>query len=376
MVAPSPACHTAPVELTREQAIARRLATLGVALACAAIGGGVGALFGVRGSKFVGLGGAWVSLALALALEPEPRGARWRTALAAALAASGGAAFSLWAATRDTPSWYTLDATAPTLGLLAACVAWVDSPVRPWLVLTVALLPGPALLLVVRRTRRQLEWPAAAAALALVMAALAVALGNMEHWSQVLALAVSGLPMAFGPYLLDRRRLGPAGLAAFPAPEPPPAEDGSSSEAGEPTPRAADPQPARPPRGVLALAALTALAASLLAGSVGPRLLTLRPEPGCPDMTAVLEDVRARQAAHVAREGAPPRVLGALRGVSPDVAGGYAQGHVLRYARLDDARWVITADPVPARLGWPSLRLVGPDGPVERGVSAFRLEAP
>ncbi len=379
--------------LTREQAVVRRLVTLGVALACAAVGAGVATLFGVRGERFVGLGGAFVALALALGLEPDLRAPRWRVALAAVVAALAGASVALWSATRSAPAWYTLDERGPALGLLAACAAWVGSPWTPGLVLALALLPGPALVLAVRRARRQLEWQAAGAALAVFMAALAVAPGQLEHWAQGLALAIAGLPLAFGPYLLDRRRLGPDGVARSPRPPapaaPPPGPPAPDAEVHPPEPDAASAGPApvvvAPPadlhgpsrvRRALAFVGALALGASFLVGQLGPGLIDLGAEPGCPDMTAVLEDVRARQARHVAREGAPARVLGALEGVSRDVAGGFVQGYVLRYARFDDGRWVVTADPVPGRLGWPSLRLVGPDGPVDRGTGAFLLEAP
>jgi hypothetical protein len=347
----------------------------------------------------VGLAGAFLALAFALGLEPAPRAPRWRVALAAFVAALAGASVVLWSATRSAPAWYALETSGPALGLLAACAVWIGSPWQPGLVLALALVPGPALLLAVRRVRRQLEWQAAAAALAAFMAALAVAPAHLEHWAQGLALAIAGLPLAFGPYLLDRRRLGAAGVARFPAavppgprpleppsPSPPPLEldevqpreldDASIGQAPVADPPAADRDDPSPARRALAFVGALALGASFLMGQLGPGLIDLGAEPGCPDMTAVLEDVRARQARHVAREGAPARVLGALEGVPHDVAGGFVQGHVVRYARLDDTRWVVTADPVPARLGWPSLRLVGPDGPVERGTSPFRLEAP
>lgn len=326
----------------QESPVVTRAARVAVALACAAIGAGVARLFGLRGDRFVGMSAAWATLALALALEPDPRGPRWRALAAAAAAALLGAAFALWTATRGgPPPWHALQADAPSLGLLAACAAWVDLPLRSTLVVGAALLPGPLLLLLARAHSRQLEWQAGAAGLGVLLAGLALVPGRLRPlWAFALLLVVSGLPLACGTYLLERRLVGPAALA--------------------------DPRPTPRTSALLALAALAGLAWSIGAGVVGPRLLELKPEPDYPDMSAVLEDVRARQARHAARTGAPARELGALEGVSPAVAGGYTQGHVLRYARLDDTRWVLTADPVPGRMAWPSLRVRGPDGPIER----------
>lgn len=343
---------TAP---SRERSLEHRLAVVGVAVGCALVSVGVGTLFGVRGDDFVGLGGAWTSVTLALALEPDPRGPRWRTALAAVIAALLGAVVGLSGGMRGMPDWYSGAAQGGSLGFLATCAAWVGTPFPGALVVATALLPGPALVLTVRRSRRQLEWQAGATAAAVLFAAVALAPGDLDHPALALSLLLSGLPPGLGMYLLDRRALGAEALPVFPA-----GEVACSRRA----------------RALLALAALGALAWSLVVGQLGPRLISFEGEPGCPDLAAVLEDVRARQAAHVARTGAPARTLGALEGLPADVAGGFTQGYVLRYGRLEGDRWVVAADPIPARMGWPSLRLVGPDGVVERSFGPLRLEVP
>lgn len=334
------------------RAALRRAALVAAAVACALVGAGVAAAFDLLGARFVGLGGAWAALAMALALEPGPRGPGWRGALVALAAALGGAAVGLWTASADAAALLAEGGTG-SLGAKAACNAATGAWPSALASVGLALLPGPCLVLGVRRARRQLEWQAGATSAAVLLAALALAPRDLDHPARALGLLIAGLPIGCGAYLLDRRVLGAEAMSAPPAPDAVLAR------------RA----------GLLALA-LGALAWSALIAAAGPRLLRLSRDPACPDLRPLLEDLRARQAVHVARTGAPARTLGALEGVAPDVAGGSTQGHVLRYARLDDRRWVVTADPVPARVGWPSLRLVGPDGDVEEGLTPFRLEAP
>ncbi|MCO5167444.1 MAG: hypothetical protein M9894_13945 [Planctomycetes bacterium] len=329
-------------------ALRRRLLVAAVALVCGLAGLGLAGLFGLTPQRWTGrveaLAAIWFAPALGLAFEPDPRGTRWRTAAAVVLAALVGAALAL--AVCGVPMPYSAWGAKGERGLgeLVITSAWLGAPLRAALVGAAAALPGPLLLLAARRLDRQLEWQAAAAALGAALVGRVFIGPSVGGWG-ALSLAVTGLPLAFAAYLLDRR-------------------------AGAPSSAEVD----RLPRAAGLVVACAALA--VLVGWAAPRLLAGGSQPGCPTLEAVLEDLRARQARHVARTGAPARDLAALEGVTPDLAGGYAHGHVLRYARLEGGRWVVAADPVPARAGWPSLRLVGPDGPLERGLVAFPLEAP
>lgn len=347
-----PSCPDERPALT-PAAVRSRLLTALVALACALVGVGLAGLFGLRprawGSRLDLLATPWLAIGLALALEPAAGAARWRTAATVAGAALLAAAAGLWLGDPVESNVVWRGGDPDTLGRLALLSAWFGNPVRATLVCALATLPGPALLLAVRRVGRQLEWQAAAAALGTLVVGVAWGGAAVLGW-ELPSLLVSGLPLAFGAYLVDRRVLGDD-LPAF----------------GAGTPARAR---------VLGGVALGGLAAACLVAWAGPRALTGGLEPGCLQLEEVLEDLRAMQARHTARTGASARELAALEGVAPDVAGGYAHGHVLRYARLDGRRWVITADPIPARKGWPSLRLVGPDGELERGTRPFRLEAP
>ena len=205
-------------------------------------------------------------------------------------------------------------------------------------------------------------------------------------------LMLAGLPFGFCAYLLDRRLLGPAAVAFFPeavplappVPEPVASEPAASEPSAAPLPSA--PLPARSrsaPVPFVGLAPLGPLLAALALAPVwayvvngaGQALGPAGTFPGLPELTAIFDEVAARQEEHRARFGSYARTLGALEALPIDVRGGLTQGYVLRYARLGATRWVLAADPVPARPGWPSLRLVGPDGQLDRGTGPFLLEA-
>lgn len=303
--------------------------------------------------RFAPLLGVWLAVPLAVLLETATRPRRWRTAALTLAASASAAALTLVLVTRSEPPWWTPHPTTPPLGLRLTCAAWLGRPLTAWLVLTVSLAPAPLAVLLVRRVARQLEWQVAAALLGPPIVAVTL-FPELDRPAQVWLLALAGAPLGVGGYVVDRVRLAgpalasPAGAAAF-------------------------------RRALFGSLAFAGLVWALGWGGLAARLVPEPVEAGCPDLTELLEDVRARQAAHRARRGEYAEALGELQGIAPDVAGGYTQGHVLRFLRdwRDDEQelWVLTADPAPARLGWPSLRVVGPDGPIERAPRPFPLRA-
>lgn len=329
-----------------------RLAPVLAALATALVGLFVAATHLPDDEELVRFGpllGAWLVVPLAVLAEAAAGPRAGRTAALALGASALAAALTLLVVTRFEPPWWRPAPHALPLGLHLTCAAWVGQPLAPWLVLTLALAPAPLTVLLVRRVARQLEWQVVAAALGPPIVGVTL-YPELERAAQVWLLAVAGAPLGVGAWAVDRLRRG----------SPPRAVDGAA--------------------GLLPF--LAGLLGSLLVaglvwasgwGRLAARLLPEPVEAGRPDLTVLLEDVRARQEAHQAREGEYARSLGAL-GLTPDVAGGYTQGHVLRFWRTDGA-WVLTADPVPARLGWPSLRVIGPEGAIERGPRPFQVMA-
>lgn len=353
--------------------VKRRLQTVGVAALGAFLGLLLAAGFARRDADdYLCLGVAWLAMAVGLTLEPlSPtpmrRASVLKTSLAAGGGALGGALLTFGAMRLATPSWFR----APEgLGSLLVHGWSVLDGVRIVLVLALAALPAPLLLLLVRRVERQLEWPAAAAALGPVLVGLTLYTADVTSWLALLLLVLSGLPLAFAAYLLDRRHLGPEAIASFPEPpaEPVVADDGATTRPS-PAPRSWR-GPARLLGAALALGLLWAFAVA----RVGPALAPSGIQPGAPDLAALFDEISAQQEQHRARTGAYARTLGALEALPLEVRGGLTRGYLLRYARTTDARWVLTADPVPARPGWPSLRLVGPGGVVERGSGPFPLK--
>lgn len=305
--------------------------------------------------RFVPLLAPWLAAPIALALEPRAA-ARWaRTLGAAAVAAAVGALVALVLATRVEPPWWSPAPRALAPGTLLACAAWTGHGLAAWLLLAVATLPAPLALLGLRRLGRQLEWQAAASALGTALVGVAL-FPELASAAYVMALVLAGLPVGVGAYLVDRHLLGESAVAAFPDPAP-------------------APEQARWRRTVLPLVVAAGAGWAVVWGHVGPALTPEAVEPGRPDIQALLEDVRARQERHRARTGEYARVLFELEGIDHDVAGGFAHGHVLRFGRVDPDAWSIAADAVPARLGWPSYRLVvrGGAGEVEVGPAPLPL---
>lgn len=304
----------------------------------------------------------WLGLALALAFEPAPRGTLRRTVVASAVAALCAAALALVVATRQEPPWWLPAATALPLGSQLACAAWTGHGVLAALLLGFATLPASLALLLARRAGRQLEWQAAAAALGPVVVGptLFPELLTAPHlW----VLALSGAPVGLGAYLLDRVHLGERVVPRFPEPDLADDAPGRAVHARH--------------RGVLLAALVVAGAAWVfLVGGVLSWLTPPAVEPGAPDVAAVLEGVRAKQEAYRAKHGEYARVLGLLEGVDRDLAGGYTQGYVVRFGRFDAGSWAIAADPIPAKMGWRSFRLVGPAGALEVADGPFPLERP
>jgi hypothetical protein len=333
--------------------IGGRLAQVVAALATALVGLFVAVTHLPDDEELVRFGpllGAWLVVPLAVLLEAAA-GPRARRTAALALGASAlTAALTLLVVTRFEPPWWRPAPLALPLGLHLTCAAWIGRPLAPWLVLTLALAPAPLAVLLVRRVARQLEWQVVAATLGPPIVGVTL-FPELERPEQVWLLAIAGAPLGVGAWAVDRLRRGPP-------------------------PRAADRAAGLPPflAGLLGSLLVAGLVWASGWGRLGARLLPEPVEVGRPDLTALLEDVRARQEAHHAREGEYAPSLGALGGLAPDVAGGYTQGHVLRFWCTGDA-WVLTADPAPARLGWPSLRVIGPGGAIERGPRPFPLRA-
>ena len=90
-----------------------------------------------------------------------------------------------------------------------------------------------------------------------------------------------------------------------------------------------------------------------------------------PRVVAHAEAIRAAQESHRDRAGVYARSLGELP-LPPALAGGYVDGHVVRFARLAPDRWVACFDPIPWRPGLAFAR-AGPDG-LEAARSPLPLE--
>lgn len=355
-------------------ALKRRLLTMAVAILAAYVGLQLagGFAFGAA-DRYLALGVAWFSVALALMLEPFSRASLRRALLTATGGALGGAVLTLAVMMVLEQSWYSPGETHRSLGSRLGHVWSPGDAVRIVLVLTFAALPAPLTLLLVRRLGRQLEWQAAAAALGPVFVGIALFPAELFGSGPLLLLLLSGLPFGFGAYLLDRRLLGPAALACFP--EPVPVAPVEPTPATEPAQAPAESvRRSAPFPGVLLMFALAfAPAWAFVVAHVGHALAPSETFPGMVELKSMFDDVAARQEEHRARTGSYARTLGALEALPLDVRGGLTRGYVLRYARTGDARWILTADPVPARPGWPSLRLVGPGGELERGMGHFAL---
>lgn len=327
------------------------IASVGTAL----LGGLVAAAYapGDADRRFVPLLAVWLAAPVAFLLD-RPGSRPGRSLGAAAASAAVGAAIALFLATRREPPWWSPGRELPP-GTLLACAAWTGHALAAWLLLTITTLPAPLALLGLRRLGRQLEWQAAAAALGppIVGVSLFPELATVAH---VWALALAGLPVGVGAYVVDHHLLGAAGAAAFP--DPTPTEES-----------------ARWRRVVLGIVVVGGYGWSVVWGHVGPAFTPEPVAPGQPDVVALLEGVRARQERHRERSGEYARALSELDGIDRDVAGGYAQGHVLRFVRYDRGSWAIAADAAPARLGWPSYRLVVTrgEGRVETGRAPFSL---
>jgi hypothetical protein len=347
-------------------ALTRRLRIIAVAGLCTYVGLQLAAGFAFEGAdRYMTLGVAWLSMGLALMLEPSPRASVQKAALASGGAALGGALLTLAVMQVWTPTWHrSLDG----LGSILVHVWSASDAVRIVVVLALAALPAPLALLLLRRVHRQLEWQAAAAALGPLLVGVCLYGGDLDKWG-LLLLLLSGLPLGFGAYLLDRRFLGPAAVASFPDEPAPPAEPD-----GRPTPPYVVSQPAMPALTVLLGALVLGLVWAFAVARAGRVIAPSGIHPGMPELAAVFDQVVALQKEHRARTGSYARTLGALDALPLEVRGGATRGYVLRYAPLGDARWVLAADPVPTRPGWPSLRLVGPDGELERGRAPFPLK--
>lgn len=321
--------------------LARQLA-VGPA-AAAAVGGAIGVGLVARlappgpalGPFVWVLAGAALAATLALLLEPLARRAPGRVLVVQAACALAALVVTAALAGATFPPELTRSRLPPAVELALRAEG---HPLLVWATLVLALAPLPAGLVAGRACSRRLEVQAAASGAGLLLVSIAAG------WPALDELPLLGL-------------LGGALVGA------------AASIADGP-----DPRPARAAARALVLLPV-ALPGAFLVARV-PRALPLPWARDASDLVPTLRAIVTAQARHVARTGRTAAALTDLE-LADDVAGGYAEGHVLRYARWPDGRWCVCADPVPARLAWPALRLTGDakgaPGPLERATASFDL---
>lgn len=330
-------------------ALARQLA-VGPA-AAAAVGGAIGVGLVARLARpgpalrpFVWvLAGAVLASVLALLLEPFARRAPRRVLVVQAACAVAALLVAVALVGPTLPPELTRANLPPAVEL---ALRVQGHPILVWATLVLVLAPLPAALIAARAFSRRLEAQGAASGLGLMLVAVAAG------WPAFDELPLLGL-------------LGGALVGA-----------GASIADGP------DPPPAGPESLALSIAALRALLLlpvvlplAFLTARV-PRALPLQWAADAPDLVPTLRAIVTAQARHVARTGRTASALTDLE-LADEVAGGYVEGHVLRYARWPDGRWCVCADPVPARLAWPALRVTGDTkgwpGLLERATASFDL---
>lgn len=338
---PRPHAAPAPGDALTARELLRRLAP--APAAAAAGGGAIGVALVARlarpgpalGPLVEVLAGAVLAAALALLLEPLARRAPRRTLI---VQAACGLSALLVAAALARPTFPPELTTTRLPGAVELALRAAGHPLLVWATLVLVVAPLPAALVAARACSRRLEVQAAASGVGLALVTVAA---GWPTYDELPLLAV----------------LGGALLGA------------ATSIADGP-----DPRPARAAAPALVILPL-ALPLSFLAARA-PRALPLPRAHDAPDLAPTLRAIVAAQARHVARTGRTAASLADLD-LPDEVAGGYALGHVLRYARWPDGRWCVCADPVPARLAWPAQRVTGDaagaPGRLEQGPDSFDL---